>query len=162
MRYVFDGITLAMGKIVHGVDAPFVARAVMMGMFYPVHQWIAHVHVNMSHVHFCAQYFFTILVFALFHFGKQLQIFFYAPIPIRIVYSRLRGCTFLFGYFFARTVIYVSKAIADQRNSKLVELLKIIGGIKFLRPVKAEPLYIIFNAIYIFRFLRNRVSIIKA
>ena len=50
-----DGIRLAVGVVVHGVDAPLVAGAVMRGVEDAVHDRVAHVEVGRGHVDFGAQ-----------------------------------------------------------------------------------------------------------
>ncbi len=46
----FDGIRLAVGPIVGGIDAPFIARPVMGGLDDAVHHRIPHVQVSRGHV----------------------------------------------------------------------------------------------------------------
>ena len=53
---VLDGIRLAVGVVVHGVDAPLVAGAVMRGVQDAVHDRVAHVEVGRGHVDLGAEH----------------------------------------------------------------------------------------------------------
>src|ERR1039458_10587294 len=55
MRDALDGVGLAVREIVHRIDAPLVARAVMFGVQNAVHHRIAHVQVLRSHIDLGAQ-----------------------------------------------------------------------------------------------------------
>ena len=50
MRNAFDGIRLPVRIVVHRIDAPLVAGAVMFGMQNAVHHRVAHVEVGRRHV----------------------------------------------------------------------------------------------------------------
>ena len=50
---IFNRIALTVGKIVHGINAPFISRTVMFGMFYSIEYGIAHNHVGRCHINFC-------------------------------------------------------------------------------------------------------------
>ena len=52
---VLDGIRLAVRVVVHGIDAPLVAGAVVRGVKDAVHDRIAHVEVGRGHVDLGAQ-----------------------------------------------------------------------------------------------------------
>ena len=56
MRDAFDRIGLAVGVIVHRIDAPFVSGAVMLSVQNAVHHRIAQVQVRRGHVDFGAQH----------------------------------------------------------------------------------------------------------
>ena len=68
----FNGITLAMGEVVHGVDAPIVPGPVVVGAFDAVNHRVTHVHVGVCHVNFGAQYAVAIRVDAGLHLLKEL------------------------------------------------------------------------------------------
>ena len=52
----FDRIALAMRIVVHRIDAPFVTRAVMLGVQDAVHDRVAEQHVRVRHVDFGSQH----------------------------------------------------------------------------------------------------------
>ena len=53
---VLDGVRLAVGVVVHGVDAPLVAGAVVRGVKDAVHDRVAHVEVGRGHVDLGAEH----------------------------------------------------------------------------------------------------------
>ena len=55
VRDALDGIRLAMREVVHRIDAPFVAGAVMLGVQDAVHHGIAQVEIGRRHIDFRPQ-----------------------------------------------------------------------------------------------------------
>src|SRR5690606_14906942 len=71
----FDGVGLAMRKVVHRINAPLVAGSVMVRVLDAIHNRVAHVHIGVSHVDLGAEYLFAVLELAGPHVGKQGEIF---------------------------------------------------------------------------------------
>src|SRR6267154_4251098 len=71
VRNVFQRVRLAMRKVVHGINAPFVAGAMVLGMQNPVHHGIAHVEVGRRHIDLGPQHARTVWKFACLHPRKQ-------------------------------------------------------------------------------------------
>ena len=89
VRNPLDRIRLPMRKIVHGVDAPFVSGAVVIGVKDAVHHGIAQVEVRRSHVDFRAQSSRAIGKFAGAHALEEIEIFFDRTVAIRTVFAGL-------------------------------------------------------------------------
>ncbi len=89
VRDVLDGIRLAVREVVHRVDAPLVAGAVMLGVEDAVHDGIAHVEVRRGHVDFGAQGARAVGEFAGLHALEQIEIFFDGAIAIGAVFAGL-------------------------------------------------------------------------
>ena len=83
-----DGIGQAMGKIIHGIDAPRVARAVMGNVPDAVQGRIAHDHIGGGHVDFGPQHMFPVFKFAGAHALKQVQVFSHRTVPKGAVFPR--------------------------------------------------------------------------
>ena len=79
----FDRIALPVREVVHRVDAPLVAGAVMLGVEDAVHDGVAHVEVGRRHVDFGAQGARAIRKFAGLHACEQVEILFDAAIAVR-------------------------------------------------------------------------------
>ena len=129
MGDLLKGITLAMRKIIHRVNAPGITRAVVVGMLDAVENRVAHQHIGVRHVNFRTQYLFTIAVLAGFHFGKQFQILFHAARAVRAILAGLRRRSFHFGNLLAGAVVYIRQSFADQLHGKIIQLREVIGGI---------------------------------
>ena len=69
-----DRVALAVGVVVHRVDAPFVASAVMLGVDDAVHDRVAEQHVGVGHVDLGAQDLFAVGEFALLHALEQVEV----------------------------------------------------------------------------------------
>src|SRR6185437_6324698 len=115
----------------------------------------------MSHIYPGTQYFFTIFIFTITHFSEQTKIFLYTALTIGAIDTRLCSRAFHSSNLFGCAIIYISQLFFDQNNSKIIELFEIIGSIEFIVPLKTEPLYILFNTIYIFCFFGNGIGIIE-
>ncbi len=78
----FDGIGLPVREVVHRVDAPLVAGAVMLGVQDAVHHRIAHVEVGRRHVDLGAQGARAIGKLAGLHAREQIEILFDAAVAV--------------------------------------------------------------------------------
>ena len=107
VRDFLNGIRLTMGKIIHRVDAPFVARAVVMRVFDSVNDRITEVHIGRSHVDFSPQHVGSVAKLTRPHPPKQIKIFVHRPIPKWTFSTRFGRIPFLDGDFFGSRVVHV-------------------------------------------------------
>ena len=107
-------IGLAVGVVVHRIDAPLVAGAVMLGVQDAVHHRIAHVQVGRGHVDLGAQDARAVGEFARPHALEQIEIFFDRAIAIRAVLAGLGQRAAVFADFVGGQVVYVGLARFDQ------------------------------------------------
>ena len=66
----FNRVTLAMCKIIHGIDAPGISCSMMRHVSNAIHQGVPHVHVGMSHIYFGPQNFGPIRMNTITHLFK--------------------------------------------------------------------------------------------
>ena len=159
---VFDAVALPVCEVVHGVDAPFVAGAVMVRMLDAVEDGVSHEHVGMGHVDLRPQYFFTVLVFAGLHIGEELEVFLDGPAAVAVVFARFGGRSFQGRYFVGGRVVDIGKSFPDEFHRVFVKCIKIIGGVEFVGPFEAEPADIVLDAVYVFGVFGNGVGIVEA
>src|ERR1700750_1936059 len=100
MRDAFHAITLAVRKIVHGINAPFIAGAVVVRMLDAVNDGIAHEHVGMLHVNFSAKGAAAIGELTVLHAAKQVKVFFRRAAAEWAVLAGFSWRAFHGGYFF--------------------------------------------------------------
>ena len=87
---VLDGVRLAVGVVVHGIDAPLVAGALVRGVEDAVHDGVAHVEVGRGHVDFGSQDAGAVGEFAVLHAGEEVEIFFDGAVAIGASLCRAR------------------------------------------------------------------------
>ena len=90
MGHPFDGVLDGMGKIVHGIDTPFIPRVMVAHVDDPVHGRVPHIHIGGSHIDLGPQGPAAIGEFPVFHPLEQVQIFLHAPVPPRAISPGLR------------------------------------------------------------------------
>ena len=72
MRDSLDRILKRMCKIIHRIDAPFIAGSVVCHVCHTVDDRISHIDVGRTHIDACAEHFLTIRVLSFPHLLKQL------------------------------------------------------------------------------------------
>ncbi len=140
MGDVLDGVGLAMGEVIGGIDAPGVAGARMGGMQDAVHRRVAHVHVAGRHVHLGAQHPGTVGEFAGPHPAEQIQVLFHRSVAIGTVLAGFGQGAAIGAHLFRRKIVHIGLAGADQILGPVVKLLEVIGGkVQVLAPVEPQP-----------------------
>ena len=130
-------IALAVRPVVHGVNTPFVGRAVVALMHNAIKNGVSHKHIRRTHIDFCAKYMGSFGVVSGFHFSKKLEVFVYCSTPKGAGGSGLCGGSFLKGNGFCTLRINISKAFFNQQFGPSIQLIEIIRGITFAGPRKA-------------------------
>ena len=133
------GIALAVGVVVHRVDAPLGAGAVVRSVVDAVHYRIAEEHVRMSHVYLGSQNLLTFLELAVSHIAEELQVLLHAAVSPRRRCPGLLDCSPVEADLLQRLVVHIGQAFLYQFLSPVVQLLEIVGGISFLSPFKTQP-----------------------
>ena len=102
-----------MGKIVHRINAPFVACTVVGCMENTINDRVTHVDIWACHVDFGTQDLFAIGIFPSLHFFKKAQVFFDAAVTVRAFLAwRIEGAA-IFLDFFLRQIIDIGLAQLD-------------------------------------------------
>ena len=114
VRYLFYGVALAMGVVIHRINCPFVACAVVRGMKNTVHYRIPHVHVRMSHVDFRSQCLASVGEFSVSHSLEKIEVLLHAAVSVRTVLSRSLHRASVLPHFFQALVIDVCETFPYQ------------------------------------------------
>ena len=163
MGYPFNSVFNRVGKVVHGVNTPFVSCIMMFHMSYTVNDRIPHINIRGSHVNFRSEDFFAIPVFSFLHFFKKLKVFLNAPVAVGAFLSRFCQRSSVLPDFIRSQVADISFSFFDQFYSSFIHLIEIIGRKKHpVFPISSKPLYISFDGFHKFIFFFCRVCIIKA
>ena len=159
----FDGIALAVGVVVHGVDAPLVAGAVMLGVEDAVHDGVAQVEVGRRHVDFGAEGAGAIGELAGLHAGEEVEILFDGAIAVRAFGAGFGGGAAVLADLVGGEIADVGLAVFDELHGPVVELAEIIGGVEEAAfPIEAEPVDVVDDGIDVFRLFLAGVGVVEA
>lgn len=152
-----------MGEVVHGVDAPFVARVVVFREHDAVQHRVTHVHVAGGHIYFGAQNGLSFRDFPVFHGLEALQVFFRGAVAVGgflagHVYVAALGAYFLHGLF-----VHVGQPLVDEGDGTFVEEVEHVAGEEeVVPPVESQPVDILLDAVHVFLVFLAGVGVIKA
>ena len=162
MCYALEEVALSVSEIIHRVDFPISAGAVMGSLDYAIHDGVAEVHVRRSHVDFCAKHSGAFVKLSFVHAFEEIEILLYRPIAVRRRGAGSGGCAFLCGNLFGCLVVDICFPFFDHAYCQIIELGEIIGGISLvLTPVKAEPMDVFTDGVDIFCVLLYGVGVIE-
>ena len=161
VRNFFERVRLAVRVVVHGINAPLVAGAVMLGVQDAVHHGIAHVQVRRSHVDFRAQDARAVGEFSGLHALEQIEIFFHRAIAMRAVLAGLGERAAMFANFFGGEIVDIGLAVANQLEGPFVELIEVIRSVEKSIPVEAEPLHVGHDGIDVFGFFLLGIGVVE-
>ena len=163
VRNALEIVALSVGKVVHWVNMPFIARAPVRGMDYAVDNRVAEVHIVACHVYFGTQHIFAFLKLTLVHALEQVEVLLYRSVAIRTFDAGSCGSAFLSGYLFAGLLIHISIAAFYHTYGQVIKLLEIVGSvIQAVFPVISKPVNIAFYGFHIFVILLLRVRVVEA
>ena len=111
---------LAVRVVVHRVDAPLVAGAVMVGVQDAVHHRVAHVEVGRRHVDLGAQGARAIGKFAGLHAREQIEILFHGAIAVGAFLAGLGERAAVLAHLLGGQIADVRLALLDQLHGPLV------------------------------------------
>ena len=160
MGDVLDGVALAMREVIHGVDAPFVTGAVMVGELDAVQQRVTEHHVGMGHVNFGTEHLLPFCVLAGFHFPEEPQVFLHGTGPPGAGRTGLVHGTTAQADFFLVLVVYIGQAALDEFFRPGVQLIKVVAGIQFLIPLEAQPLDVLLDGVHVLGVFLGGVGVV--
>ena len=159
---MLDGVALTVGVIVHRVDAPLVARAVVVGMEDAVHDGVAEHHVGVAHADLGAEHLAAVLELAGAHAAEQVEVLLDAAVAVGAVGAGGGHRAAAGADLVERLVVDVRQTLLYQQLGPLVELLEIVGGVVLLRPVEAQPVDVLLYGVHILGVLLDGVGVVEA
>ena len=162
MGNIFDGVALAVGIVVHRINAPLISGPMVMGVLDTIKNRISEHHIWMSHIYLGTENFLTIRIFAITHFPEQFQILFRGAVPVRAVCSRSLYRTTIGTHFLLGLVIHICLSLHYHLFGPFIELIEIIGCIALLLPLETKPFDIFLNSIDVLGILFCRIGIVIA
>ena len=160
MRNSFDRILDRVSEVIHRVNAPFVAGAVVMQMVDAVDNRIPHIEVAGSKINLRAKRHRTVLEFTGLHACEEIEAFLNRTVTVRAD-SRRREIAPVFPHLFRCQLANIGVAVFDQLHSKFIHLREVFGSVvKPIFPVKAKPMNIIFDILNVFHVFLRGIGII--
>ena len=155
-------VALSVCEVVHWISVPLGTCTVVRSLDDAVHDWVAEVHVWISHVKLRTKYHTSFYSLRSVHFLKEGKAFLNRTVAIwagstRGSRSTLLGCNFL-----SSLLVDISMSLLDHPYSKLPQLLEVIGSIIDVAPLKAEPLDVLEDIFYVFVVFLTWVGVIKS
>ena len=163
MGDTLHGVRQAVGVVIHGVDAPGVARAVVGGVTDAVERGVAHDQVWGGHVDFGAQHVCAVGEFSGPHAAEEVEVFFHAAVAPGAFAPRFGQGAAVPADFLGRKVVHIGLAHLDELLGILVKAFKIVGGVKFpVLPVAAQPAHVLADGVHVFRVFLGGIGVVKA
>ena len=158
-----DGVRLAVGEIIAGVDAPLTPRPMMLGPENPVHDRVAEVHVGRGHVDLGPQCFRAVFKLPIPHLLEQVHVLFYRTLTVRAVFARLDQSPTVLPHLLSGKVAHVSLAVFYQLDCVLENLLEIVRGVeKVVAPIPTQPAHVLHDGVHVLNVLSAGVGVVEA
>ena len=158
-----DGVGEAVGEVVHGVDQPLVAGAMMADAADAIERGVAQDDVGRGHVDLGPQDPGPVGKLAVAHAPEEVEVLLDRTIAPGAVDARRgegapRGADLL-----GALVVDVGLAGLDQLFGEIVELVKVIGGVEaILAPVEAQPAHVFLDGVDVFDIFLGGVGVVEA
>ena len=160
--HALDGVLHGMLEVVHGIDAPLSAGAMVRMAVDAVHGRVAQQHVGRGHVDLGAQHAGALFELAVLHALEQVEVLLHRAVAIGAVHAGPGQRAAIDAHFLGRLVVHVGNAAADHVAGDLIELSEEIGREMQLVPLVAQPFDVGLNALDEGGFLLGGIGIVKA
>ena len=157
------GVGLPVREVVHWVDHPLIAGAVMRRLQDPVEDGVPHVDIARGHVDFGAQDSLAFVSLAVLHAEEQGQVFLDGAVSVGALDTRLGERAPVLAYLLLVQVVYVGLALLDEVDCEVVELVEVVRcEVEVLAPVPTEPADVLQDAVDELLFLLGGVGVVEA
>ena len=156
-----------MGEVVHRIDAPCVAGAVVVRVANAVNHRIAHDDEGGGHVDFRTQHMRAFGEFARAHAAENIEALACRTVAVGRVLAGFVQLAALRADGVGVLRVNVGVTGFDQFFGELIELFKVVRGVVqmfftiFVGPVKAEPVHHVFDRIHVFDGFFFGVGVVK-
>ena len=149
-------------EVVHRVDAPVVARPVVMRAPDAIENRIAHVDVRRRHVDLGAKHVCAILELAGAHPREQIEALLDRAAPVGAVGARLGQRPAKLPDLVEAQAVDVRIAVPDEVHGVLVELLEVVRCVPRLAlPREPEPAHVRLDRFHVLDVLGRRVRVVE-
>ena len=162
MGDTFQRIGQAVGEVVHGIDRPGIAGAMVLLAADAVQHRIAHVDVIGIHADARAQYVRSLGELAGPHAGEQVQVLLDAAVAVRAVGARFGQRAPGLPDGLAVLAVDIGVPVTDQVDRVAVQLVEIVRGMAQVAPFIAQPTHVFFNRVGVFGLFLFGVGVVEA
>ena len=162
VRDALQRIADAVREVVHRIDAPVVAGAVVAGMANPIQHRIPQVDVGRRHVDPGAQHARAFGELASLHGAQQAQILGHAAVAVRARRARFGQRAAGGADLFCRQGAHICLAAFDELFGEAVELVEVVRRERRAGPVEAEPANIAHDRLDVLGALREWIGVVEA
>ena len=156
-----DGVALTVCVVVHGVDTPLVAGAMVLGVENTVEDGVAEEHIGVGHVNLGTQHLLAVGILTLLHLLKELEVLLHRAISPRALCTCLLHRAATETNLLLSLVIHIGLTLLDELHGPLIELVEVVGCIALHSPIEAEPLDILLDGIHILGILLHGVGVVE-
>ncbi len=158
-----DRIGQRVRVVVHRVDAPRIAGAVMMRVADAIQHRVAHRDVERGHVGLRPQHVGAIGELAGAHAAEQVQVLVHAAGAVRRVLAGFGQRATVLADLVGGERIDVGGALLNQALGELIELLVVVRRIELaISPVEPQPPHIVLDGIDVLDVFLHRVRVVEA
>ncbi len=158
----FDRIRLPVGPVVHRVDGPLVASAMMRDLLDAIHQGVAQLEVLRRHVDLRAQHGGAVGQLARAHLSEECEVLLHRAVPMRPVLSGVMEVASRGPNGLEVALVDVGQPLLDELLRPSIELLEVARRVERLTPLEPEPADVALDRLDVLRRLRLGVGVVEA
>ena len=162
VRDPLERVRQRMREVVHRIDAPVVASAMVRGVADPVQRRIPHVEVRRRHVDLRAQDMRAVRELARAHPGEEIDVLLGRSIAVRAVPPRFGQRAAVLPHLVGRQTVDVRQTAFDQRHGELIQAFEIIRRVQLFRPLESEPPDVLFDRIHVLDVFLDRIGVVES
>ena len=163
VRDALDRVGERVRVVVHRVDAPAIARAVVRGVADAVEHRVAQVQVGRGHVDARAQHVRAVGELAGAHAGEEVEALGDRAVAVGARAAGLGERAAVGADFLGREAVDVGVPVANELDGVFVELLEIVRGVEELvLPVEPEPAHVALDGLDVLGLLGGGVRVVEA
>ncbi len=162
VRDVLQRIGRRMREVVHRIDAPGVAGAMVVRPPDPIENGIAQVDVVRGHVDLRPEHVRAVFEFAIAHAAEQIEVLRDRACAVRALATGLGQRAAELANLLRRRAVDVGQIPLDQMDCVLVEMFEVVRREEQSGPLESQPAHVFFDRLDVLDILFRRVRIVEA
>ena len=160
--YALERVLNGVREVVHGIDAPLAALAVVLKVAYPVNYRVAHVEVAAREVNLRAQGVLIVRELARPHAAEEVEVFLDRPVAPGAA-GRGAHVAAVLAELLGRQLADVGETLLYKLLGVLIGLLEIVRAVEeAVAPVEAQPVDVLLDGLDVLGVLLGGVGVVHA